>query len=354
MKLEAYGNSWKFSGGSSPNSWVLSDVRKGEDLLELGTARLNNVSEADALQEKCRFHGKLDNLEVEVESLNVYPFGGESAISRVHNLRGNLLEVKVDIKPGRGETVRNLELEDVIFYGEFTRAEIISAMPEPGKPWQFTALTLADGTIWHNTQPFAVLLLTKADGSVLEIGSGSDWWRTCGTGSTAWSIEKDSDKITVKRKVIAIADDVEVERRPWRFNYYIAWNKTSAAALCPDKNDITLEFDAKVAGCCFAAPAVRKYLRKLIRQQLDKPGNVILQVPDVKSCDDAAHLERPGKKSLRHWDLSELFALYSWANRALGEDRSLVIRLPQESVFSKMPSGKYLANMPTMASVREL
>ncbi|MBO5924099.1 MAG: hypothetical protein J6Q81_06255 [Lentisphaeria bacterium] len=354
MKLEAYGNSWKFSAGSSPNSWVLSDVRKGEDLFELQTALLNNISEADALQEKCRFHGKLDNQEVEVESLSVYPFGGESAIGRTHNLRGNLLEVKVDIKPGRSEVVRNLELEDAVFYGEFTKAEMLSTMPEPGKNWEFAQLNLADGTIWQHTTPFAVLLLTRADGTVLEMGSGGDWWRTCGTGNTAWSIVKAADKIIVKRKVIAIADDVEIERRPWRFNYYIAWNKTSAAAICAGKDDIILEFDPQAAGNCFAAPAVRKYLRKLIRQQLDKPGNVVLQVPDVKSCDDAAHLERPGKKQLRHWDMCELFALYSWGNRALGEDRSLVIRLPQESVFSKLPSGKYLANLPSLAAVREL
>lgn len=354
MKLEAYGNSWKFSAGSKPNSWVLSDVRKGEELFELQTARLNGIPEADALQEKCRFHGKLDNLEVEVESLNIYPFGGESAIGRTHNLRGNLLEVKVDIKPGKGEVVRNLELEDVIFYGEFTKAELIASMPEPSEKWEITPLVLADGTLWQNTAPFAVLLLTRADGTVLEMGCGGDWWRTCGAGNTAWSIEKDSDKITVKRKVIAIADDVEIERRPWRFNYCIAWGRASAAALCPGKYDITLEFDPKVAGSCFAAPAVRKYLRKLVRQQLDKSGNVILQVPDVKSCDDASHLERPGKKSLRHWDMCELFSLYSWANRTLGGERSFTIQLPQESIFRNLPSGKYLANPPTMASVREL
>ena len=101
MKLEAFGNGWKFSAGNQPNSWTLLDTRRGEELLTLKQAKLNYVSEADALQEKCRFHGKLDNLEVEVESQSVYPFGGESVIDRTHNLRGNLLEVKVDIKPGQ-------------------------------------------------------------------------------------------------------------------------------------------------------------------------------------------------------------------------------------------------------------
>ena len=304
MNLEAFGNGWKFSTSGTANSWRLLDTRQGEELFELKCARLNNVSEADALQEKCRFHGKLDNLEVEIESQNVYPFGGEAVINRTHTLRGNLLEVKVDIKPGRGETVRNLELEDVIFSGEFCNLEIIRALPEPGQAWQKSALPLTDGIIWQDAAPFAVLLLTKVDGTVLELGCGGDWWRTCGCGSTMWSIEKTTGSITVKRKVVGIADDVEIERRPWRFNYYIAWSRGNSAALPPGKDDIILEFDQQVAGSCFAAPAVRKYLRKMLRQQLDKTGNIILKTADVKSCDDSAHLERPGKKALRHWDLS--------------------------------------------------
>lgn len=353
MKLEAFGNGWKFSAGNEPNSWNLLDTRQGEELLTLKQAKLNNVSEADALQEKCRFHGKLDNLEVEVESRSVYPFGGESVIDRTHNLRGNLLEVKVDIKPGRGEVVRDLELEDVVFPGEFTKVEILAPLPEPGADWQFTALPVTDGATWQNSQPFAVLLLTRTDGIKLELGCGGDWWRTCGAGNTAWSIEKNAEAVTVKRKVIAIDNDVELERRPWRFNYYIAWNRGSSAVLQPGKDDIVLKFDPGAAGSCFAAPAVRKYLRKLIRQQLEKSGNVILEMADVKSCADASHLERPGKKALLHWDLCELFALYSWGNRALGEDRNLTIELPETSVFRTLPSGKYLANTPTEAMVRE-
>ena len=354
MKLEAFGNGWKFSASGNANSWRLLDTRQGEELFELKCARLNNVSEADALQEKCRFHGKLDNLEVEVESQSVYPFGGEAVIDRTHTLRGNLLEVKVDIKPGRGETVRDLELEDVVFSGEFSNLEIISTMPEPGQMWQKSALPLNDGVVWQNTMPFAVLILTKADGSMLELGCGGDWWRTCGCGSTVWSIEKAAETITVKRKVVAIADEVEIERRPWRFNYYIAWNRGSSATLMPGKDDTVLEFDPQVAGSCFTAPAVRKYLRKMLRQQLDKSGNIILKTADVKSCDEAAHLERPGKKSLRHWDLSELFALYSWANRTLGEDRTFTIELPGDSIFRNLPSGRYLAAPASEAMVREL
>lgn len=354
MNLEAFGNGWKFSAASAGNSWCLLDTRHGEELFELKCARLNNVSEADALQEKCRFHGKLDNQEVEIESQNVYPFGGEAVIGRTYSLRGNLLEVKVDIKPGRGETVRDLALEDVVFSGGFSKLEMISALPEPGQLWVKQTLPPADGVIWQNTTPFAVLILTKSDGTVLELGCGGDWWRTCGCGNTAWSIEKTADCVIVKRQVVAIADDVEIERRPWRFNYYIAWNRSSVSNLPPGKDDIILEFDPQIAGSCFTAPAVRKYLRKMIRQQLDKTGNIILKTADVKSCDDSAHLERPGKKALRHWDLSELFALYSWANRALGGERTFTVELPAESIFRKLPSGKYLANTPSEAMVREL
>ena len=112
---------------------------------------------------------------------------------------------------------------------------------------------------------------------------------------------------------------------------------------------------AQAVNCeCFQAPAVRKYLRKIVRQQQETSGNVHLNLPDVQSCDDAGHLERPGKKALRHWGLDELFALYSWGNRTLGWDRTLRIMLPEDSIFRKFPSVRYLSNPPGETALREL
>ena len=355
MKLEAFGDAWKFAAaGNRQSAWVLSDTLRGADIVCLNWAQLNGCSEADALNEKCRFHAKLDNAEVVVESLNVYPFGGESLIERSYSLRGKLMEVKLDVKPGKGEVVRDLELEELFFPGEFTGIEFIRSVPKPNEVWQLEKVDFTDER-WTSDSPFAVLLLTDADGFQVELGCGGDWWRMQGAGNTFWSVEKSAEGITVKRRVVAIDPEESVERRPWRFNYYIAWGRSSAARMLLDNNCEVLAPELlKSAGSeCFRAPAVRKLLRKLLRHYQQQSCNIVLRLPDVKSCDDAGHLERPGKKLLRHWDLDELFALYSWGNRMLGMDRTLIVELPPESIFRKLPSGKYLAAVPGEASVRE-
>lgn len=355
MKQEIFGAAWKFAAAIEKSfAWRLSDTRRNEDIALFGFGRLNKRSEADALSEKCRFHGKLDNCEAEVECANVYPFGGESVIERNISVRDKLVQICVDVKPGKGEVVRDFELEELFFPGEFVSAKIVKNLPEENAPWQLEDLPLADGVLYSAAQPWVILLLTTGDNVEIELGTGGDWWRMLGAGDCIWQIEKTSGGITVKRKVVALPDDCEVQRRSWRFNYYLAWGKNSAAALA-DKDALVLTPDLKkLAGSgCFRAPAVRKVLRKLLRQQLENPANVAMVLPDVVPCSDAGHLERPGKKNLLHWSLDELFALYSWGNRALGFERNLQILLPQESLFRKLPSGRYLSNTPRETFIRE-
>ncbi len=357
MNFESFGEGWRFSAVTNGKAaWILCDTRQGRELMEIGFARLNQTPERDAVNEKCRFHGKLDNTETAIESLNVYPFGGESAILRNMTLRGKLLEVRMDIKPGKGEVIRDLELEELFFPGEFTRIEMIKSVPAPGGSWQLEALDIKETVLYESCDPFAVLLLTSADNMQIELGSGGDWWRMQGAGDTFWGVKLSPDGVTVRRRVVAISADEVIERRPWRFNYYVAWGRKSSANLAADPGDVILTPDpAKAVNCeCFQAPAVRKYLRKTVRQQQENSGNVHLNLPDVQSCDDAGHLERPGKKALRHWGLDELFALYSWGNRTLGEGRYLTVQLPENSIFRQLPSGRYLAQAPSEAAIREI
>ena len=144
MNLEAFGNGWKFSASQNrKSSWQLYDNRHNSDIAVIGFARLNGSSEADAISEKCRFHGKLDNREVGVETQNVFPFGGESIINRTFTLRDKLLEVCVDFKPGRGEIIRNIELETITFDREFVKCQIIPAVPAPGEKAELQTLDLA-------------------------------------------------------------------------------------------------------------------------------------------------------------------------------------------------------------------
>lgn len=357
MNLEAFGGSWKFAASADrKNSWQLHDVRRGETIAIWQWALLNNISEAETIREKCRFHGKLDNREVEVECSSVYPFGGEATIDRTIAVRDHLIEVRADFKPGRGEVIRNLELEKLVFPGEWQSVEIVPMPETVGQPWQLEKLDLANGSKWQAAKPFAALLLTDADGYQIELGVGGDYWRMCGEGASGWEIACADGAVTVSGKVVAIAPEMEIQRRPWRFSYYLAWGRKTQSAAAAADEDIVIKADlAEELGCeCFRAPAVRKFLRKVIRQQQEKSGNLYLMLPGVKCCDDAGHLERPGKKKLRHWDLDELFALYSWGNRALGEGRELLVNIDPENLFCKFPSVRYLAAVPGEAMVREI
>lgn len=356
MTLEAFGSAWKFGQSASrSNAWILSDTRRGETIAEFAWAVLNNSSEADALNEKCRFHGKLDNCEVEVETQNIYPFGGESLINRTAVLRDKLVEIRIDVQPGRGEVIRQFELEPLFFPGEFTELELIKTLPGAGKAFVAEKIELVPGIVYESAAPWAVMLLTDADGFQIELGTGGDWWRMLGCGNTLWQIEKTAGGFRVTRKVVDIAAEEEIQRRPWRFNYYLAWGrKTPVRAAENNESILTPELKKIAQSECFRAPAVRKVLRKLLRQQQEKSGNAVLMLPDVKVCDDAGHLERPGKKLLRHWDLDELFALYSWGNRSLGSSRDLRILLPEDSIFRKYPSIRYLSNHPGEVMLREI
>ena len=357
MSLEAFGSTWKFSAPADRSGqWSLQDTRRNEELIRWGWAKLNNISESNTVSEKCRFHSKLDNAEVAVEQENVYPFGGESLINRALILRDKLAEIRLDVKPGRGESVRNFELETLTFPGNWQRIEIVAPLPAPGEEWQLETLEIPENGTWESAEPFAVLLLTDEDNFQLEVGIGGDWWRMLGEGNTLWQLTRTADHITLNARLVSIPEDAEVFRRPWRFNYYLSWGRKNSAVLPPANDAATLQPDLnKELHCeCFRAPAVRKYLRKLLRQQQSNTVSVVLQLPAASVCDEAGHLERPGKKTLRHGNLDELFALYSWGNRTLGEGRELRIELPGDSLFRKLPSGRYLSNPPGEASVREI
>ncbi len=349
--LEAFGSAWTFRDGDGrQSSQVLTDTRRNTVLAQFGWASLNRLSEVEALADGRRFHARLDGAEVDFETRSVYPFGGEGAIERNFVLRDGLMEVCVDVKPGRGEAVRDFELETVTFPGDWVRVELVPELPAPGGEWNWKTLA-ADGEIlYESAAPFALLLLTAADGFQVELGAGCDWWRLTSGGiaeADAWQIRRDGAGIHVRRRMIAVPAETQIERRAWRFNYYLAWSDGRKREALGRFSVLPAVEPAKEAGSdCRRAPAVRKWLRKLLRRAADGDSHLELQLAAPTVCDDAGHLERPGKQSLRHWDLDEIFALYAWGNRQAGSGRVLKITLPETSCWKKMPSGRYLENTP--------
>jgi hypothetical protein len=71
----------------------------------------------------------------------------------------------------------------------------------------------------------------------------------------------------------------------------------------------------------------------------DGPDTLCLTgiTPDI--CSAAAHLERPQRGVLHHWDLPDLFDFHAWANRQLfPRGRRLLIFPAPGEIFSRLPA----------------
>jgi len=102
------------------------------------------------------------------------------------------------------------------------------------------------------------------------------------------------------------------EKRSYRLQWYLAWLPGDAAAV---------EAEADAAGwaqtgsSCFKAAAAQRLARKLVRSA---SAPVALAWEAAALCGDPAHLERPGKGELLHFDRMERARFFLWANRQLG------------------------------------
>ena len=71
--------------------------------------------------------------------------------------------------------------------------------------------------------------------------------------------------------------------------------------------------------------------------------HLTLAVEPPALCDVAAHLERPKRERLPHWNLTEMAAFHDWAARQLAP-RRFRMEFPAGSIFRDLPSGRYLAD----------
>ncbi len=364
----AAGAAWTLTPGDGMAAfWILRDTRRNCELARLTGAAVNGLREAEAIELRRRQHGRGDGTGAELETLASYPFGGEAEIARRMMVRDGFIAVCVDVKPGRGEIVRQFDLDGWVFPGEWQQAAMVLEFPAAGTaPAGLEPLALdRDGVLWEGAAPPLLMVLTDADGFQLEVGAGDDWWRLAGDGVAGncprCRIERTADGIVLRREVLNLAEDMALERRPWRFNYYLAWSdgrrrealggfKQLALADLPDPEEgrICGEDMAAVAGSrCWQAPATRKLLRKLVRREAasGESGHLTLTVSSPSACMAAAHLERPARKILAHWPLGEMVDFHDWAGRQLGE-RAFRLEFPADSLWHRLPSGRYLENTP--------
>lgn len=275
----------------------------GKKVISIGRVRMGNFDESLGLAEKLRRHLANDSLLAEADSETVIPFGCEYRARRHWNFSGNIVELTDDISADNGGTIRELALEDVTFTFVPEKVEILLCGETT-----FRSFSSPAGVIYEGAALPVVVKVTSADGFAAEFYSGDDFWRHNGAqayagASACHTIEVKDGAVHWVRQVLSIPEDVECEKRPWRFK----------ALFAVGKNEENREFSAddtiEMSGC-FAAPAAHRNLRSFIRKSSGKA--LRLELCSSLFCEDGSHIARPNKKIL-HGILGELFDEYLWA-----------------------------------------
>ena len=308
-----------FSVGT--DHWHLEAFPAGKTVLEISAKnrslplmRINrgtfaNFSEVSALPEIFRLHRAEDGFSVSLESRSVIPFGSEFQVERnitVTNGSGSMVTSAAACN--RGE-VGNITLESVEFPGPWAKVSYRIFGEEKMHVCKFRE----NAEFYAGTELPWYIQVEYRDGSKAEFMTGSDIWRHRSAarleGVTAsFRIADQQGTLTVERSVLIYGEETVVEKRPWQFETLFAWST-------PESPKNVNAVETAVPGC-LSSRNVQRALRKSVRSA---GSSLILTgyVPAV--CEEAAHIDRPGKKILEHTDLQDLFQLYNWANRQLSK-----------------------------------
>lgn len=345
----------------------------GADMLAVHGMAFGKFDESSSYCSKSKKHVSIDGLNSSMETLNVLPFGSEPSITRKCELAGNHAVVTTDFDLRTRMEAASIEVDNLIVRGEWARVGVLgisSPLPESREiSWHD-----AGGRLRLELDRIPLLLLfERTDGCRLEIGSGDDLWRWHNAASFPGSeqsmvVEKTKEGISVRRKVAAWTADAVILPRKYRFSWYFAW-ETAAMEFLPDAI-VSSGADAEVftfpvgevpqqlAAChggrnlgvsCFHSPAVSGIFRSLVRSVLgsQKPRNVIISDLTVPLCETAAHLERPQRQLLLHWNMTRFFDHWLWANKQLRNSgvSFYAIAAKDSKVFPSLPSVKGLSRI---------
>ena len=275
-------------------------------VLGIGRIKTGSFDESLGLAEKLCRHLANGALSASAESENVIPFGCEYRVKRQWKFSGNIGELTDDIAADNGGIINDLALEPVTFYGAASEVSVL--LDGENSP----RVSAADGVIYDGeTLPVAVKVLFK-DGHAAEFYCGDDFWRhRCASalpgGKARHTITAGEDRVVWERKVLTLPEDVEAEKRPWRFKTLFAVSGENTAAG-------TQNADLQLNGCA-ASPVIHKQLRRFIRKQQENSAVVIGIAGDI-CCEDGSHVSRPGKK-IAHGMLGEIFDEYIWSNSVM-------------------------------------
>ena len=285
--------------------------RNGEKLLSFGRVQCGKFSEVGALEKKLRVHPNQDSLSADIESANVIPFGCEYEISRDIHTAAGFMRFVTDIRAVNFGRVGDVSLEEVRFHGKISSVRFFIC--GSGSAVEYSG-DIPD-VLYEGSEPLLLVTVTYSDNSKVDFGCGSDVWRLRSAADMAgvtavFSFKKEDDDLVLVRRPLIYGAETEVEQRPWRFKSIISWRDAGeeSSALPYSCGEF------KNAPCMLEATARRQFRRAVRRSECDLVCTGSL--PAV--CTDAAHLEKPDKKELIHFDLEEYFTSFVWANRQLG------------------------------------
>lgn len=351
------GADWQLKPAAD-NDCVLVLETGGRELLRWRGVRLNAHDEADALNRKFRYHSTVDQLSAELDMASVVPFGGEPGFRRQLTVCDSLLRERLDFAPGVNEALREIAPARFQLPGKWTEVAL-TPIPPLGEsiavaPFQ----ACKPGLVATQKTPWLTLMARREDGAMVEIGLGDDLWRWCAAGdypgdSGEFRLECSADgALEVSFKVFNLDKELELQRRPWRFGFYVAWRAGVEPAKIEAETRFNLaeaeqpaaahrlgELNRRSEHCCAQASTVQRALRKAARTQ-NTHLSVTGMLPGV--CADAAHLERVNQKLRTHWDYSVIQELHLWGNRMLGGSGSLSWSWA-DAAFADTPAARKLA-----------
>lgn len=310
-----------FTAGFQSFGETVFELDAGSVRAAVGGALCDGFGEARVEAKKLKVHRTLDGLLTSAESEKVIPFGCEYDVRRSFSLLDGLLRVTADFRTVGRQVLRELRLDPVTLTGDWRRLGI----SRDGVTVEWHDLPYAE----EAPQMPVFYLAEAADGTLWEFGCGEDLWR-CRAGrelggEARFGVEASAQTVRFERLMFRFAPDLVLQRRPWRFGYYLAWSKVPDAPAAGEVLDLAqlaippggrrTGADGKVApGFCLAAPAVQRALRDAVRRAA---GSLVIRGAGADCCCAAGHLDRANKGTLLHRDLEAAMAFYEWANRQL-------------------------------------
>ncbi len=333
----------------------------GRARMRLGRTRCGGFDETGALLKKLRFHHSLDRLSASIETASVIPFGCEYKVERNLEAMAGVALWTVDVSAVTRGIVSAVELEPVTFPGPWKTLEYLVYGEES---FRRVELEKEDAEFHRGRELVVSIRLTADDGARVEFNAGGDLWRHRAAMHNPildgeYLLSGNASQLEFRRKLFAFPADATIDKRPWRFKNSFSWT-LPADRFAEPTEEAVLDFaaeelpeSARRVGCggkaeaaaCMTSAVARRMFRDFVRHG----GDADLKVAGLTAgcCCAAAHLERPNKGELEHFDLDDCIGFYLWGNRQLAKKRHhLRITPAAEGPFAGSVSAAILERYP--------